>query len=437
MEKKRKISVRKIMQMAVTLVVTVGCVIAISSASNKEIKKNITGVDIFIKNDKHKFVDEQMVRTVLSNAYGLDMTSIPVSKMNIRAIEDTIRTNKWVADAQVYIDNMRVLHVKVTQRVPVARIFEETGNSYYIDKSMNTMPTSDRYSYYTTVVTGVPHLNADSMGRSLLGQVAYVVKHIEGNKFWNAQVSQIIMSPDRSFEIVPVLGKQRILLGDTSMLDVKLDNLLAFYKKVMTRIGWDRYEVIDLRYKGQIVASPKLEWKQPADKAMNELQWVETIKAKAAYNKNVFSMDSNNVATVIKQTAPVETRVPVAAAVVVNAGAAQNRAQEKPVAKPVVKPAVVNKPVAKPTPAVQAKPQPKVTAKPVVAKKPAAKPTVGKNATSAKKVTATAASAKKAVKKTTKKDDKKDKNKTTKDKKQAAKQKDDKQKTGKYIYKSN
>jgi cell division protein FtsQ len=496
MDKKRKISARKIMQTLLTLVVTVGCVVAISGASNKEIKKNITGLEINIRNDRHKFVDEQQIRDVLRAAYGPDITLVTLNNLRTGQIETEIKKNKWVANAQVYVDNARMLHINVTQRVPVARIFEENGNTYYIDRSMNIMPVSDKYSYYTTVVTGVPHVENDSISRSLLGQVAYMVRHIERDTFWNAQVSQIIMAPDMTFEIVPVLGTQRILLGDTSMLDQKLENLFAFYKNVLNRIGWDRYDKIDLSYKGQIVASPALQWKMPQDKMLTELKWVETIKAKAAYNKNVFSLDSNDVAVVRRQE-PVVAVIPEPepvreSAQQMRAGSVAARAEPKPApvqaaakkpvqkqeAKPAVKigpmPDVDHTPVVKKAEAKQsAQPEPKLkpaakTSSKVEPKKlPAAKPADKKPAkpkADDKKVTKATdkkaetkkvndkkvANAKKdklplsSAKKTIKKEDKKANDKQTKDKKDTKpkakennKQKENKQQTAKYIYQSN
>ena len=341
MTKKRKISVRKIMQMLVTIIVTVGCVIAISSASKREITKTLSGLEINIKNDKHRFVDEQQVKDLLVSKGGFDLTT-PMSLLNIGKMEKALGTNPWVANAQVYIDNNRLLHVNVIQRVPVARIFEENGRSYYIDGTMSIMPVSDRYTYYTTIVTGVPRLSNDSTGKSLMAQVAFMVKRIEQDTFWSAQVSQIIMSANRTFEIVPVLGNQRILLGDTARLDEKLDNLFAFYKKIMKRIGWDRYEVIDLRYKDQIVASPALQWKVPKE-TLDGMQWVETIKAKAAYNKNVFTMDSNNVGVVNRQpvmmasTAPIQPTLVVGNSKAAAHGAKAKAEEDTPVAKPEAK----------------------------------------------------------------------------------------------------
>ncbi len=431
MEKKRKISVRKVLQVLLTLVVSVSCVIAISGASNKEINKNLTGVEVHIKNDKYKFVDEaQIKKELLGNMQ--NVTHMTANTVNTGAMEQKIKNIPWVANAQIYIDNKRTLHVNVTQRIPVARIFEEGGKSYYIDGTLSIMPTCDRYVYYTTIVTGVPpiidnKLN-DSANKSLMSQITYLVKRIERDSFWNAQVSQIVMSSDRSFEIVPVLGDQRIILGDTSRLDEKLENLFAFYKKILTRVGWDKYEVLDLRYKGQVVASPVLEWKKPAG-AINELQWVETIKSKASYNKNVFTLDSNNNAVINKAVASVQAVIaPVKTLEVANAPA---KKPAQPVTKPAAKPVVkIGPPEDKPIKKVVT-PKP-VTPKPVAKAKVVAKPTAKPKATvsASKKITKKPPVKKEPVKKVQAKatDKKKEANKKKADKTQ------EKKSTPKYLY---
>lgn len=398
MEQKRKISVRKVLQVLLTLVVSVGCVIAISGASSKGVSKKLTGVEVHIKNNRHKFVDEVQIKKELLGDMK-SVTHLALNTVNTAAMEQKIKDIPWVANAQIYVDNNRKLHVNVTQRIPVARIFEEGGKSYYIDGTLSIMPTCDRYVYYTTIVTGVPpivdnKLN-DSANKSLMAQITYLVKRIERDSFWNAQVSQIVMSSDRSFEIVPVLGDQRIILGDTSRLDEKLDNLFAFYKKILTRVGWDKYQVLDLRYKGQVVASPMLEWKKPAG-AINELQWVETIKSKTAYNKNVFTLDSNNNAVINKAVAPVQAvAAPVKTLVVNNAPAkkVENPSAKAPVKigppedKPVKK-AATPKPVAKEK-ASENKEKPKATvsaSKNVTKKPPVKKEPVKQKATDKKQV---------------------------------------------------
>jgi cell division protein FtsQ len=277
MSAKRKISVRKILQLVVTVIVTAGCIAAVSSASRKHEVKKISGIEINIRNDRYQFVDKEEVKRMLLGNRHIDLQNTKVSKLNVHQMEKIISANPWVEDAQVYVDNRKVLHVNLTQRIPVARLFEQNGNSYYVDARLNTMPLSSKYTYYTTVVTNVPVLKDDSTSKALRGEIAYLVKHVERDSFWRAQVSQIVVTDDRTYELVPVLGNHRIIVGDTGRIDEKLHNLFSFYKKILNRIGWDKYEVLDVRFAGQVVASPSLPWKKPADGTMSNMNWVKTL----------------------------------------------------------------------------------------------------------------------------------------------------------------
>lgn len=282
MAEKRKISVRKILQFLLTLVVTACCIVAVLSASRKEDEKYIRNIDIRIKNEnKCRFIDKAAIMDLVANDKHIDLKHVPSSKLDLHGMEEAIAANPWVGRAEIYVDNLRDLHLNVTQRVPVARVFDSDTNSYYLDTALQIMPLSDRYVHYTTVVTNVPVLkDKDSASNVIKAEVVKVVRFIERDTFWNAQVSQIIMQPGGTFELVPVLGHQRILIGDTSMLKEKFANLFTFYKSVLNRIGWGKYDVIDVRYKGQVVASPALPWNAPVDKAMSNMNWVKSIIGK-------------------------------------------------------------------------------------------------------------------------------------------------------------
>jgi cell division protein FtsQ len=83
------------------------------------------------------------------------------------------------------------------------------------------------------------------------------------DSFWHAQVTQIEVQPDQTFVLIPLFGDQRILIGDTANVQEKLKHLFAFYKNVSGKIGWDKYETLDVRYKNQVVASPSIGWIPP------------------------------------------------------------------------------------------------------------------------------------------------------------------------------
>jgi cell division protein FtsQ len=357
MAKKRKISVRKILQVFLTLVVTAACVVAMVSASKIDDNTTLKSVAVHIKNDKkYHFIEQKEIMDLAINNRNIDIIHTPLSKLDIHQMEQVILADPWVADAQVYVDNARMLHMYVTQRIPVARIFQQSGGSCYMDTTLSTMPLSANYIYYTTVVTNVPELKNDSAGRALRKQIVSLVRTIQADSFWSAQISQVIVDSGNTFELVPVLGDQRILFGDATGMNDKFNNLFTFYKNVLNHIGWDKYEVLDLRYNGQIIASPSLPYKGPVDKAVVNMNWINSLVESEAEKDEKDSLrmaaakDINGAGKAV--SAPRQVLIPVKQKVPVKA---------KPVQKPVVNGAA-KKVVKKTDKKKQAKkPQKKVT----------------------------------------------------------------------------
>lgn len=327
MSAKRKISIRKILQVFLTLVVTAGCIIAMVSASKIEDNKTLKSVGVHIKNDKkYHFIEEKEILNLAINTRNVDIIHTPLSKLDIHSMERVIMADPWVANAQVFVDNDNVLEVYVTQRIPVARIFQQNTQSYYLDTTLSLMPLSKNYIYYTTVITNVPEMKNDSMSWALKKQLISLVRTIQADSFWNAQISQVIVDSDYTFELVPVLGDHRILFGDTSRMKDKFSNLFIFYKNVLNRIGWDKYETLDVRFKGQVVASPSLPYSGPVDKAVASMNWINSIVETEARNDakdSVHAADTKTSHTAIqKATVPVKQNKPAT--------------QVKPSQKPIV-----------------------------------------------------------------------------------------------------
>lgn len=285
MAEKRKISIRKVLQVLTTVVVSTLCIIAMVSASGIEDKRTVAGVAIHIQNDKkYHFIEQNEIMDLAINDKNIDVTHTPLSRLDLHDMEKTIMADPWVAHAQVFIDNEHVLQMYVTQRIPVARIFQQNSQSYYMDSTLSIMPLTRNNIYYTTVVTNVPELKNDSAGWALKKDIVSLVSTLQADSFWNAQVSHVVVDSDASFELIPVLGDHRILLGNTDMMRDKLNNLFAFYKNVLNRIGWDKYQTLDVRFKGQVVASPSLPYKGPVDKAIDKMNWINSIVETEAWN---------------------------------------------------------------------------------------------------------------------------------------------------------
>jgi cell division protein FtsQ len=69
-----------------------------------------------------------------------------------------------------------------------------------------------------------------------------------------AQVAQVDITTAREFEMTPVIGNHLVKLGNASDLSSKFNRLFVFYRQVMARTGFDAYKLIDVRFRGQVVA---------------------------------------------------------------------------------------------------------------------------------------------------------------------------------------
>ena len=140
-----------------------------------------------------------------------------------------------------------VLVVKVKHREPVMRVITSNG-SYYLDKSGVRIPVSSSYSANVLVASG--SISEQFAVEKLLPFVLYV----EDDDFWNAQIEQIYVEEDGDVLLTPLVGGHTIELGEVDNFRQKLHIMSEFYKQVLAKNNWDKYEKISLKYNNQVVA---------------------------------------------------------------------------------------------------------------------------------------------------------------------------------------
>lgn len=255
--------VKRFIGMTVLLIAFTGILIA---ADGKQSDAQIEGVIVTLKHNgrEEDFLKKDDVESMIAQQ-GVNVQDETLSSIDVDAIESIVRSNPWVMNAEVYVDNNAKVNIEVVQRSPVARIFDASGNSFYLDKDGFEMPLSDRYAYSVPVFTNYRERANDSINTSFRKAIVYLSSMIKEDTFWNAQITQVDIAGLNDFNFYTTLGKQKVKFGDTALALQKLDNLMAFYNEVSNKIGWDRYEVLDVRFKGQVVASPSIGWIPPKD----------------------------------------------------------------------------------------------------------------------------------------------------------------------------
>src|SRR5207237_171324 len=144
----------------------------------------------------------------------------------------------------------------VSERTPIARVFTTSGTTFYMDSTGKRMPLLPDVTVRVPVVTDFTSAKQYSKQDSaVVKDIATIAQYINSHSFWSAQIAQIDVTPAGTFELLPVVGNHIIRIGHAENLDEKLSNLLLFYKQVLSKTGVDKYAVIDVQYKDQIVGS--------------------------------------------------------------------------------------------------------------------------------------------------------------------------------------
>jgi cell division protein FtsQ len=214
-------------------------------------EKLCSGVDIKIGITEQKgFIDEKEVAALIKEIVGHKPQGSAIKQFNLRKTESGLEQNVWIKKAQMFFDNKQLLHVHVEQRIPVARMIEQTGASYYLDSTGFKLPLSKTDRADVPVFTSVPNKMSNSFVKNIVNMSLCIVK----DSFWLAQAAQIDVLPEGKFELYPVVGNHVIELGNASQIENKLNRLKAFYKNVSTKKGFDAYSKINVAYDRQVIA---------------------------------------------------------------------------------------------------------------------------------------------------------------------------------------
>ncbi|MGC4037294.1 MAG: hypothetical protein QM764_15145 [Chitinophagaceae bacterium] len=293
-----KKTIRKLLFTITGLLAGTGILVLLISAIGEKKKGQCTDYKITIKSlHNDHFIDDKDVYKLLSSATGGAVKGQAIAAINTQKLEDLLENSAWINDAQLYFDNKNVLHVAITEREPLARIFTIAGNSFYIDSSIKRIPLSDKMSARVPVFTGFPDKNTLTQSDStLLGDMKTVAKFVAADSFWSAQVSEIDITPEKNFEITPVVGNNILRIGDAVNLEQKFHRLYLFYDRVLSKSGFDKYKVIDAQFDGQIVAMRKGEKMNAVDTAKLKLN-VQRLIRQSLETRNDTMVTARNIVT--------------------------------------------------------------------------------------------------------------------------------------------
>lgn len=230
----------------IALLVYVGFVTAI--AREQAAKEVCRGVDVIVRGDAPN--DSVTCRGVVDELSRCPHKFIgkPLPKVPLEKIEDFLTQFSNFEDVECVITSKGRLRVEVTPIVPELRIFEDS-TSYYINKAGKRIEANAEFFTDVPIATG--RFSETFSPVELLP----VARFIASDSTLHHLVAMISASDARNIIIVPRIRGHVVNIGDASRLREKFDALMLAYHKIMPYKGWETYDTISVKYRGQIVAT--------------------------------------------------------------------------------------------------------------------------------------------------------------------------------------
>lgn len=239
----------------VAAVIIVGGIIAFTERKQSGI--SIKDISIKIDNlQENHFLDEGDIVDLMQLSKE-NLTGTSIDAINLKSIEKKIKRQPFIKNANLYSDLKGNLVVRAELRRPIARIVRNDGPDGYIAEDGTIMPVSEKFTSRVILVSGsyVPkmleqnNMNAKEESK----QILELINKIRADEFWNAQIAQLDVDSKTRVTLYPQVGDERIEFGKPGDLDIKFRKLMIFYKEILPRKGWNKYNRVNLEYEGQIV----------------------------------------------------------------------------------------------------------------------------------------------------------------------------------------
>jgi cell division protein FtsQ len=237
------------------IAVTVFAVIRVQRSSD-EVKDFKLVVDEYYQTDQF-FIDEEILKQRLQRVGLTEIKGKTVDQIDLLALEQELEKIEYVADARAYFTMSQELVVEVTQRVPVLRVFNRVGQSYYLDQSGKMMETSQYFSAYCMVATGNigTYYKPEGTDTGFLRQMAQMSYELGKKDNTSGLFTQISVQDEHSIWLISRIEGFPCRVDLYQPIIPQIEKWLAFVASADSTGAWkNTYESVDLRFSNQIIA---------------------------------------------------------------------------------------------------------------------------------------------------------------------------------------
>jgi cell division protein FtsQ len=135
--------IKRILIISGWVVLVAGATVLLGFAKSKRNNTPCKSVDILIsQRGTDLFITPDEIRALIIKDQGV-VEGKTMNKINLLEIEQMLKDNPYITNAQVYATLDGDIKIKVAQKNPIARIVNENDDSYYVDSAGYFMPLTD------------------------------------------------------------------------------------------------------------------------------------------------------------------------------------------------------------------------------------------------------------------------------------------------------
>lgn len=248
---------------AALIIAVLAGILAVSSREGRKERRELTcaGVKVeILDRGGVSFVTESDVKEYITRGYE-NCAGKRIDEIDLSRIEEILDGKSAILKSEAYTTRDGILHVLISQRIPVVRLMSDRGG-WYADADGYLFPLQKNYTSRVPIVDGSIPLSigggfkgklASASERQWLDGVLELVDFLSGNRRWNDAIAQIHVGDNGHLVIVPRKGRERFYMGRPEEFGRKFAKMEDYYRYIVPEKGQDAYSYVNVSFDGQIV----------------------------------------------------------------------------------------------------------------------------------------------------------------------------------------
>ena len=242
---------KRLIQNSILLILAIALTAGILWARGKSQGELCSAIEVEVINaDSTSFVTPQGVLSDLKGQ-GIEVIGQHMGEIDASSIEEALRKSPYLENADCVKCRDGRLLIRVSQLVPVMRVFDGDA-SYYDNRAGKRMGASSFYHCDVPVVQG--HFTRKYPATRLLPLIDF----IEKDSLLHSLVTMFQVNDTNNIIIVPNFSGHVVNIGNATGFENKFAKLKLFYGEVLPKKGWNTYDTISVKWNHQVVATKRV-----------------------------------------------------------------------------------------------------------------------------------------------------------------------------------